>query len=266
MPDCVGINLGGTVTDAGITGGVELDGNQYAIMDWSNLWGTIAIRGQHLRIGGRAGRVLVGSRLPDWRLLTLNLRSKLRNASGGFDPNGEEDGDTCSQVIANLIGLTGFFGDNFPLVVEWVLPDGNSLYVEGWTLQSGPVIANGRYRELSQPLEASYPYWRQAVLETDVIAGADTITNPGTAGVYDAELVFAGDGNFINSTTGQALTVSGSGGPVTVRSWEHTVAEGGIDADGVLAADGSEWMRFEPGVNTVTSTVSVAVNWRPGYK
>ena len=263
MPDCVGINLGGTVTDAGITGGVELDGNQYAIMDWSNLWGTIAIRGQHLRIGGRAGRVLTGSRLPDWRLLTLNLRSKLRNATGGFDPVGEEEGNTCSQVIANLIGLTGFFGDDFPLVVEWVLPDGSSLYVEGWTLQSGPVIANGRYRELAQPLEASYPYWREAVLRTDVIAGADTITNPGTAGVFDAELVFAGAGTFTNSTTGQVVTATAAA-DVDVLTGSTTV--GGVDADGLVTANTAQIMRFVPGVNTVTSTVSVAVNWRPGYK
>lgn len=263
---CVSLNLGGTVTDAGITGGTDIGDWRYQVDDWSGLWGSIPIRGSHLRINGRAGRTLTGSRLPDWRLLTLNLRSMPWDATGGFTGGAAYTDDECGQIIENLLGLTGFFGDSSPLVVEWVVDTARSLYLEAWTVQAAQVTTQQKHRLISQPLEASYPYWREGALTTSVISGAGSITNPGTAQVWDPVLVFAGNGSFTNSTTGQVLTIAGASGAVTVDTLNRTVLQGGVDADGLLTVSTSQWLRLAKGVNTVSSTVSVSVKWRPGYK
>lgn len=263
---CVSIKLGGTVTDAGITGGVDIGDLRYQVNDWTGLWGTIPIRSQHSRIGGRAGRVLTGSRLPDFRLLTLNLRSMPWDPTGGFSDGAGYTDEECGQIIENLLGMTGFFGDAEPLVIEWVVDTSRSLYLETYTVQPGVVATQGKHRLLAQPLEASYPYWREAELVTDTISGADTIVNPGTADVFDPTLVYAGDGTFENVTTAQELTVAGSAGAVTVLANEHKAFEGGNLANGLVAADAQQWMRLARGSNSVTSDVSVDVKWRPAYK
>jgi hypothetical protein len=170
----------------------------------------------------------------------------------------------CGQIIENLLGMVGFFGEGTPLTVEWQIDTARSLYLQGWTIQGAPVVVEqGGHRLLSQPLEASYPYWRQADVETDVIAGADTITNPGTAAVWDAEMTFSGAGTFTNTTTGQIVTATGAG---VLDVLTGSVTVGGVDADGLITGNTSQIMRFVQGVNTVTSTVSVSVKWRPGYK
>lgn len=263
---CVSINLGGTVTDAGITGGTDIGDYRYQVDDWSGLWGSINVRGQHIRINGRAGRTFTGSKLPDWRLLTLNLRSMPWDTTGGFTGGAGYTDEECGQIIENLLGLTGFFGDSDPLVIEWVVDAARSLYLETYTAQPAPVTTQQAHRLISQPLEASYPYWQQADLETDVISGAGTITNPGTAQIWNAVLVFAGDGTFTNSTTGQAITVAGSSGAVTVNALTGLVTQGGVDADGLATALTAQKMRFAKGANSVSSSVSVTVKWRPGYK
>lgn len=263
---CVSLNLGGTVTDSGITGGTDIGDWRYQVDDWSGLWGSIAIRGQHLKINGRAGRTMTGSRLPDWRLLTLNLRSMPWDTSGGFSGGAGYTDVECGQIIENLLGLTGFFGDGSPLVIEWQIDTSRSLYLEAYTVQAAQVTTQQSHRLLSQPLEASYPYWRQADIETDTISGAGTITNPGTAQVWDAVYVFAGNGSYTNSTTGQVMTIAGASGAVTVDTLNRTVKQGGVDADGLLTVTTSQWMRLAKGVNTITTTVSVDTKWRPGYK
>jgi hypothetical protein len=263
---CVSIKLGGTVTDAGITGGIDIGDLRYQVNDWSGLWGSIPIRANHARISGRAGRVLTGSKLPDFRLLTLNLRSLPWDPTGGWSDGAGYSDEECGQIIENLLGLTGFFGDSDPLVIEWVIDTARSLYLETYAVQGAQVFTQGKYRLISQPLEASYPYWREDVLQTDTISGADTITNSGTAQVWDPILVFSGDGTFENLTTGQEYEVAGSGGAVTVDVGRKLVLEGGADADGVGFPDSSQWMRLAKGVNSVTSDVSVDVKWRPGYK
>lgn len=266
MPPCVSLKLGGTVTDAGITGGIEIGDLRYQVNSWSNLWGSIPIRGSHQRISGRAGRVLTGSRLPDMRLLTLNLRSMPWDSTGGYSDGAGYTDAECGQIIENLLGMVGFFGDSDPLVIEWIIDTSRSLYLEAFAVQGAPVITEGKHRLISQPLEASYPYWRESVLQTDTISGGDTITNPGTAEIFDAELVFSGDGSFSNSTTGLDIAVSGSTGPVTIDALTGVVTMAGVDADGVAAYDSSQIMRFARGVNTVSSTVSVDVKTRPAYK
>jgi hypothetical protein len=132
-----------------------------------------------------------------------------------------------------------------------------------FTIQPAPVITEGKHRLISQTLEASYPYWREDVLLTDTVSGADTITNPGTAEIFDAILVFSGAGSFTNSTTGQVITTTAAA-EIDVNN--HLVLSGGLDVDGVAQVDGNQWMRFKKGVNTVVSTVSVDVKWRPAYK
>lgn len=263
---CVSIALGGTVTDAGITGGTDIGDWRYQVDDWSGLWGSIPIRGSHIPIGGRAGRTLVGSRLPDWRLLTLNLRSMPWDPTHGFTGGAGYTDEECGQIIENLLGMTGFYGDSDPLVIEWIVDTARSLYLEVFTVQAAQVSTQNAFRLLSQPLEASYPYWRQADIESDVISGAGSITNPGTAQVWDAVFVFAGDGSYTNNTTGQAIVVSGSTGPVTINALNGSVIMGGVDADGVAAYDNSQIMRLAKGVNSITTTVSVTTRWRPGYK
>lgn len=93
------------------------------------------------------------------------------------------------------------------------------------------------------------------------------IVNPGTAAVWNAQLVFAGDGSLTNSTTGQVVTVAGSSGAVTVEVLTGSTTQGGVDADGLAVANTSQIMRFEPGTNNVTAAgTTVTVKWRPGYK
>jgi len=263
---CVSIRLGGTVTDAGITGGVDIGDLRYQVDNWSGLWGSIPIRATHQRISGRAGRVLTGSRLPDFRLLTLSLRSMPWDSTGGYTGGAGYTDEECGQIVENLLGMVGFFGDAEPLVIEWVVDPARSLYLEVYAVQGSPVQTQGKYRLLSQPLEASYPYWREAVLAEETIVGADTIVNPGTAGIFDPVLVFSGDGTFENLTTGQEITVAGSAGPVTVDVGNRTILEGGGDADGVAAVERNQWMRLDRGANSVTSSVSVDVEYRPAYK
>lgn len=260
---CVSIKLGGTVTDAGITGGIDIGDMRYQVNDWSNLWGSIPIRAAHQRIGGRAGRLLTGPKLPDWRLLTLNLRSMPWDPTGGYTDGAAYTDEECGQIIENLLTMVGLFGDGDPLVIEWVVDTARSLYLEAWTLTAAPVITQGKHRLISQTLEASYPYWKEDVLQTDTISGADTITNPGTAEIFDAILVFSGAGSFTNSTTGQVITTTAAA-EIDVNN--HLVLSGGVDVDGVAQVDGNQWMRFRRGVNNVVSTVSVDVKWRPAYK
>lgn len=266
MVSCVSLTLGGTLSDAGISGGVDIGDLRYQVNDWSGLWGSIPIRATHQRIGGRAGRVLTGSRLPDWRLLTLSLRSMPWDATGGWTDGAAYTDEECGQIIENLLGMVGFFGDSDPLVLEWIVDTARSLYLEVFAVQGAPVSTEGKHRIIAQPLEASYPYWRQADIEVDTISGAGTLTNPGTAGVFDPVLVFSGDGVFTNTTTGQEIEVTGSSGAVTVDVGRKLTLQGGVDADGVAAKDTLQWMRFDRGANSVTSTVSVDVRWRPAYK
>lgn len=265
---CISLNLGGAVTDSGITGGTDIGDWRYQVNDWSGLWGSIPIRGQHLKLNGRAGRTLTGSKLPDFRLFTLNLRSMPWDVNKGFAGGAGYTDVECGQIIENLLGMTGFFGEGTPLTVAWEIDTARTLYLQGWTIQGAPVTAeSGGHRTIAQPLEASYPYWQQADIETDVITGVDTIVNPGTAAVWNAQLVFAGDGSLTNSTTSQVVTVSGSTGAVTIDVLTGSTTQGGVDADGLAVANTNQIMRFVQGTNNVTAAgTTVTVKWRPGYK
>ena len=116
------------------------------------------------------------------------------------------------------------------------------------------------------PLVADWPYWSVGGQEeTDTISGADTMTVGGTQDVYDAVLVFAGDGTFTHSGLGWNIEVTGSGGAVTVDLGARTVTEGGNPAPNRIRRSNADWGWFEPGSNSVTSDVSVTVTWRNQY-
>jgi hypothetical protein len=261
MVDCVSLTLGGTVGASSITGGTNIGGLRFGVFDWSGLWGTVAVRGSTAAIAGRAGRTLVGSRLPNERLLTLNLISLDQLEAGGYTTT------RCAQIDTNQQTLTGLFGDPDGLVIEWLRQNGTSVYLVGYTLTGAPLVATGRYRRLSQPLVATWPYWRSTIQQTDTTSGAGTITVGGTAPVYDPVLVFSGNGSFTNSDTGQVVTIAGLGaGAVTVDCGARTVTQAGLDVDGALSVSDSEWVRLDPGTVNVTSTVSVDVKWRDQWK
>jgi hypothetical protein len=123
-----------------------------------------------------------------------------------------------------------------------------------------------KVRRLSVPLWSPNPYWRAGGTQsTDTISGADTLAVAGNVSVYDAVLVFSGDGAFTNSTAGWTLTIAGSVSPVTVDLGQRTVTQAGSPADQLLTPTDRSWGWFRPGNNSVTSSVSTTVTWRNSF-
>lgn len=263
---CDDIKIGGALGDNAITGGTSIANEGIAVEAYGGLYGPPRQRGLISDISGQAGGQSTSSeeRLPAARLFNLpiiigDVNPATGLADGGFTTAEwtARNQDTVDSIIHSRSGF----------LIEHIRCDGTSRFLRA--LQNGQPIVNVRgliERLMLVQCQAEFPYWRSTLTTTDTIAGADTLSIAGSAPVYDATLVFAGDGTFTNSDTGQAITVAGSSGAVTVRTGDgRTVTQAGVPARNLVTVSDDEWMRFDVGTVNVTATVSVGVSWRTAW-
>ena len=180
-------------------------------------------------------------------------------------------GKTAQQLWDNQDILTSLFTPAGGNVIEWILPT-ESRWIRAYKLVSASVFIADKYRVLSQPLTAPWPYWQSDTEESQVVNGAAVgiAALGGTVErIYNPKIVFAGDGVFTDDTSGLALTIAGSGAPVTVErdslTGRWTALEGGVAVPGKVSANDSRWMFLTVG-GTFTSTVSCTVTWRDSWE
>lgn len=266
MPTCSDLRLGGTLSATGISGAVSINDYALTVNDWSSILGSPGMSGGTVQVNGRPGGYVAGDRLGLPRFPTLNMTIGDLNHTGGLTAD-----DECEQKQDNtdeFLALVTAPGGNY---LEVDMPDMTSRFLYVYNFVAAPMRQPRRQRTISVPLESPMPYWKEGGNQsTDTISGADTIVNGGNREVYDAVLVFAGDGSFTHSGLGWTLTIAGSTGAVTVNLGARTVTMGGNPADNVLRRSGTgdnarKWGWFVPGNNSVTSTVSVGVTWRSSW-
>ena len=252
---CDDLRLGGTLSASGIAGGTSINFTNFAVTDWSSILGTAGISGQIQVVNGRPGGFISGDLLGRERFLNLNIQML---------------GDN-TVLETNTDTFLGLLSDPAGQYLEVDLKDGTSRFLYIYNLDPAPISQPRKFRRISAPLISGFPYWKQGGQEsTNAVSGADTITNGGNRGVYDAVLVFSGDGTFTHSGLGWVIEVTGSAAPVTVDLGARTVVESGAPAINRIrrtpATDaGGVWGWFTPGSNSVTSTVGVTVTWRDSY-
>lgn len=262
MVTCDDLRLGGTLGPTGITGGLSINNTAYSVDDWSTIFGTPGLSGSQVQVFGRPGAVTTGDLLPQFRAFTLSLNLLDRDASGGLtEPTAAE------QLQANTDAFLSLLGSRTGEYLEVDMPDGTSRFLLVRNLQPAPISQPRRLRTIRVPLESDWGYWREGGNQnSDTINGAGTVSIVGET-VYDAVLVFSGDGTFTHNDLGWAIEVTGSSGPVTVDLGARTVTEGGNPATNRIrrtpvAGMGRVWGWFVNGANSVTTDVSVDVIWR----
>ena len=262
MAICEDLKVGGTVGASSITGGTSVSNYALMVFDYSSLWGTVAKRASAQRSIGTPGGVVTGQELPDSRLILLNLRSTDLTTIGG--------GGTPTQLWANQDTLTSLFTDTGGETIEWILPT-ESRWIKAYALTGASVLTFGKYRTLSLPLTAPWPYWQSDTEQSQVINGAGVSYTIGgtTQRIYNPKIVFSSNGTFTDVTSGLAMTVAGSAAPVTVErdatTNRWTATEGGSAVPGKIAVNDSRWMFLTRG-GTATTTVSCTVTWRDSYE
>lgn len=262
MPECDDLRLGGTLSSAGISGGISINSTAYSVVDWSTIFGTPGQSGSLVEVFGRPGNITAGDRLPLGRFLNLNIAIKDRDQSGGLtEPTAAEQKQANTDAFLSLLmSRDGTF-------LEVDTPDGTSRFLHVRNNSPAPINQPRRLRTIRAPLESNWGFWREGGVENDqTVNGADTITVVGET-VYDAVLEFSGDGTFTHNGLGWAIEVTGSSGVVTVDLGARTVTEGGVAATNRIrrtpvAGDGRLWGWFPNGSNSVNSTVPVDVIWR----
>lgn len=259
MAVCDDLRLGGTLTGSGITGGTTINGTTLAVEDWSSILGHTGISFTPVEVAGRPSSYLVGDGLPLSRYPTLNMRIKSQGECDALDTPADrllENTDTFMALIARP-------GGNY---LEVDLPDATSRFIHVTALTPALVSQSSQVRRINVPLFSQHAYWHAGGTQsTDTISGADTLVVGGNVTVYDAVLVFAGDGTFTHSGLGWSITIAGSTGAVTVDLGARTVKQAGIDADQLLTRTDNPWGWFISGNNAVTADVSVSVTWRNQY-
>lgn len=261
MPTCNDLRLGGTLSGSGLTGGVSINDTALSVADWSNILGSWGMSGAVQVVNGRPGGYLSGDLLGRERYPTLSININELDHSGGLtEPTWQE------QKQANTDEFLALITDPAGNYLEVDMPDGTTRFLFVYNLDTAPISQPRRQRSINVPLVSPMPYWKAGGTQsTDTISGADTLVNGGNREVYDAVLVFAGDGTFTHSGLGWELEVVGSSGAVTVDMGNRTVTEGGNPADNLLRRTDRSWGWFTPGNNSVTSTVSVGVTWRASF-
>lgn len=261
MAQCDDLRLGGVLAASGITGGMSINGTAIGVTDWSGLFGHAGMTGAALEVNGRPGGFYGGDLLGRSRFPILNVEFHQEGPNGLL-----VEATGCDQLWENTDDFLELLADPAGNYLEVDLPDASKRFLKVTALDPAIITQPLSRRELSVPLVANWPYWREGGNQsTDTITAGDTITNAGRAVVYDAVLVFAGDGTFTNSTAGWSIQVIGSAGPVTVDLGNRTVVEGGLPANNRIRRTDRDWGWFLKGVNTVTSNVSVVVTWRIQY-
>lgn len=261
MPECNDLRLGGSLSATGISGGTTINDTALSVADWSGLLGSPGMTGTMAQVNGRPGGYVAGDRLGLPRFPTLSMNILDRDHSGGLTAPtaAEQKQDNTDEFLALLTAPSGNY-------LEVDMPDNTSRFLYVYNFDAAPIRQPRRLRSIVAPLQSPMSYWKEGGNQSsDTISGADTLVNGGNREVYDAVLVFAGDGTFTHSGLGWDLTITGSTGAVTVDLGARTVTMGGNPADNVLTRNNRAWGWFTPGNNSVTSTVSVGVTWRASW-
>ena len=258
---CDDLRLGGTLSAAGLTGGTSINSTALSVANWSRILGSPGISGRVQAINGRPGGFVSGDQLGKSRFPILSMQITDSDASGGLtEPTRAE------QKVANTDVFLGLISDPDGQYLELVMADGSLRFLHVRQLDASPLMQPRKLRTMRVPLVSTGPYWKAGGQEsTQTISGADLMAFGGNREVYDAELVFAGDGTFTHSDLGWTIEVDGSGAAVTVDLGLRTVIEGGTDALNRIRRNNRKWGWFTPGANNVTSDVSVVVTWRASY-
>lgn len=260
MITCDDLRLGGTLSSSGITGGTSINSTAIMVDNWAGLFGTPGITGQALEVNGRPGVIYGGDFLGRGRFFNLPIRATRFGPNMTLtEPTPQEQLSANTDTFLRLATV--------PLTyLEVDMPDGTSRFLRVTNLDPSYTNFSEKNRVWSMPFISDWPYWREGGAEdTDTISGADTIVIAGDKAVYDAVLVFAGDGTFTHSDLGWWIEVTGSAGPVTVDLGTRTVTEGGSPATNRIRRNSRDWGWFTTGTNNVTSDVSVGVATRPQY-
>ncbi len=258
---CDDLRLGGTLSAAGLTGGTSINSTALAVADWSQILGSAGISGQVQVINGRPGGLISGDLLGRERYPILAMRITESDDAGGLsEPTRYE------QKVVNTDVFLGLITDPDGQYLELDMPDGTSRFIHVSNLGPAPIIQPRRSRTVRVPLVSPFPYWKAGAQEdTDTINGVDVMTVGGNREVYDAVLVFAGDGTFTHDDLGWSIEVTGSGAAVTVDLGDRTVTEAAADALNRIRRDSRKWGWFVPGANNVTTDVSVVATWRSSH-
>jgi hypothetical protein len=256
---CDDLRIGGTLSGSGITGGVSVNSTALAVDDWSGLFGHSGLSFTPFGVTGRPGSIVSGDGLGKHRLPVLNMIITKWGAAGVgslTQPTPDRQLKTNTDV---LLGRLARPAGNY---LEVDMPDGTQRFIHARALDPAQISQRIR-RRMGIPLFAEWPYWwAGATQSTQVINGADTLINAGNVSIYDAMLVFSGNGTFTHSGLGWTLTIAGGVSAVTVNLGQRTVTQGGLPVPGLLTRNNRDWGWFTAGSNSVTSTVSVTVTWR----
>lgn len=236
------------------------------VSDWAGLLGTGGITGSPLQVNGRPGMFLAGDQLPRARFFNLNIRATRRGPTNWALTEPDEDEQIWENTDDFLTAVT-----TPETYLEVDLPDGTSRFLTVTNLDPAFTNLHNLKRAWSIPFVSDWGYWRQGgTQESSVVSGATVFTAGGRKNIYDAVLVFAGNGTFTHSTLGWGIQVTGAAGAVTVDLGARTVTEGGNPALNRIrrtpaTGQGRVWGWFTPGSNSVTANVSVTVTRRAQF-
>jgi len=258
---CDDLRLGGTLSASGIAGGTSINSTALGVADWSQILGSAGMSARLQQINGRPGGFISGDQLGKMRFPILSMRITDLDAFGGLtEPTRYE------QKVANTDVFLGLISDPAGQYLELDMADGSQRFIHAHNLDAAALFQPRKLRTIRVPLVSTYPYWKAGGQESSqTISGADVMAFAGNREVYDAVLVFSGDGTFTHSDLGWTIQVTGSAGAVTVDLGARTVTEGGADALNRIRRNNRKWGWFVPGSNNVTSDVSVVVTWRQSF-
>lgn len=263
---CDDLRLGGTLSASGIAGGTSINSTALHVWDWAGLFGVPGISGSSLQVNGRPGGFLAGDQLGRQRFFNLNIEAT------SWGPNGAgsvDEADECAQLWENTDDFLTLITE--PETYLEIDVGSDTRYLVVTNLDPGYTQRSAKKRRWSIPLVSDWPYWRAGGQEeSDTVNGSSNITVGGRKDVYDAVLVFSGDGTLTHNDLGWAIEVTGSGGAVTVDLGERTVTEGGNPALNRIrrtpaTGKGQIWGWFTPGTNSITTDVSVDITRRGQY-
>lgn len=257
---CDDLRLGGTLSASGIAGGTSINSTAIYVRDWSGLFGTPGISSTAFEVSGRPGVVFGGDELGRGRFFNLPITTSRYGPNRTLvEPTPQEQFQANTDTFLQLATVPATY-------LEVDMPDGTSRFLRVTNQDPAYTTRATKLRDFSIPFTSDWPYWREGGQEdTDTISGTDTMTIGGDKTVYDAVLVFAGDGTFTHDDEGWTIEVTGSGGAVTVDLGARTVTEGGNPANNRIRRSNRNWGWFPTGTNNVTTDVSVTVTWRSQY-
>ncbi len=262
MPaSCNDLRLGGTLSASGLSGGTSINSTALSVANWSQILGSAGMSGRVQMINGRPGGFVSGDLLGKERYPILSMQITDHDASGGLT-----ESTRYHQKVVNTDIFLGLISDPDGQYLELDMADASLRYLHVRNLGRSPLMQPRKLRTMRVPLVSVGPYWKAGGQEsTQTISGADVMSFAGNREVYDATLVFAGDGTFTHSDLGWTIQVTGSGAAVTVDLGARTVVESAATAINRIRRNNRKWGWFTPGANNVTADVSTVVTWRASY-